>query len=278
MSRRALAFILKVITNALLILFSFTCLMPIIWTMYSSMKTHSEFIMNVMGLPAEWHFGNYIEAFERANMGTQFINSIFNSVISVIIVAILAFIIGYFLSRYRFKGRNTVYLLFAMGMLVPIHGFLVPVFLQFKSLGLQNTRLSLLLPYVAFNLPIGIFLVESFMVNIPLGVEEAATIDGASISRKLFFIVMPMAMPIIATILILTFLNVWNEFPFALVLIDSDALKTIPLGLSNFKSQYTVDYPLLMAALTMASLPVILFYLFFSKNVMEGMTSGAMKG
>jgi raffinose/stachyose/melibiose transport system permease protein len=141
-----------------------------------------------------------------------------------------------------------------------------------------NNRFTLILPYIAFGLPVAIFLMESFIHSIPTEVEEASIIDGASLNKRLFKIVFPMCKPIISTVLILSFLNVWNEFPFALVLLTDDKLKTLPVSLTVFKGQYQISYPNIMAGLMLNSIPIIIFYLFFSKKVTEGMVAGAVKG
>ena len=270
--------ILRFITNFLVVVFSLTCIFPIIWTFYSSFKSEGEFLGNIIGLPREPQFTSYLTAVDLMDFGRTFFNTAFNTVISMFFIIIFAMIMGYFLSRYQFRGRGFVYFLILFGMLVPIHGFLVPVYLQFKELGLLNTRITLILPYVAFELPVAVFLMESFMHSIPLDVEEAAIIDGANINQRLFRVVFPMCKPIISTIAILAFLHVWNEFPFGLVLVTDETLKTLPVSLTVFQGQYQISYPNIMAGLILSSIPVIAFYLAFSQKVTDGMVAGAVKG
>ena len=270
--------ILRAIVNLVLIVYSVSCIFPIIWTMYSSLKAEKEFLSNIIGLPKHPQFLSYLKAIKMGNMGIQFLNSCFNTGLSILFIVIFSSIIGYFISRYKFRGKSLVYILFMAGLLVPIHGFLIPIFIQFRIFGLLDTRLTLILPYVAFGLPMAVFLMDSFVKTIPLEVEEAATIDGAGITRRLFQIIVPMSLPVLSVILVLSFLNLWNEFPFALILLNREYLKTIPVGLTNFRGQYSVAYSSLMAALVMASLPVITVYLIFSKKVIESVTIGAVKG
>jgi raffinose/stachyose/melibiose transport system permease protein len=246
--------------------------------LYSSLKTKQEFALDIISLPKVLHFGNYISAIKIGKMHLFFGNSLFNSVISVLFIILIGFIVAYFLSRYTFIGRNFIYVLFLFGMLVPIHSLLIPVFIQFKVVGLLDQRFTLLLPYIAFGLPMAIFLFESFIKSTPIEIEEAAYIDGASTSTIIFRIIFPICRPVLSTTLILSFLNSWNEFPFALILLRKQSLKTIPIGLSNFNGQYTVNYPQLMAAMVIAVLPVIIIYLLFSKRIIEGMTAGSVKG
>jgi raffinose/stachyose/melibiose transport system permease protein len=251
---------------------------PIIWMLYASLKTTQEWVLNVMALPTTPQFANYVKAFVRGKMGMYFFNSVFNSLVTVGLVVIVAGITGYFLSRYKFRGRNLVYVFFLSGMLFPIYALLIPIFIQFKTLGLHNARYTLLLPYLAFRLPVAIFLIDSFVQGIPTDMEEAAYIDGSTLGGTLFRVILPMCRPVMATVIILSFLDTWNEFPLALVLLSSDKLKTLPVGLTNFTSQYSTDYPQLLAALAITSLPVILLYLFFSRAIIQGVISGAVKG
>jgi len=268
-----------IIINATLILFSISCIFPIIWLVYSSLKTSPEFNRSIIALPEKPIFKNYVDAFRISHMGTYYFNTVFNAVISLVLVVLISFVTGYFLSRYRFRGRNLIYFIILFGMLIPVHALLIPLFIQFKSLGLFDRRVTLIIPYVAFAMPFSVFLIESYLTGIPIDMEEAAVIDGSGFIRMLFAIVMPLCTPILTTVAILQlFTKWWNEFPFALVLINKEKLKTIPLGLLNFSSQYSTDYPMKMAAITLAILPVILIYIFFNRKIIEGMIAGAVKG
>lgn len=278
MKLKMLKLIAQILINLFMVVFSITCLFPLIWMFYSSLKTQKEFSLDIISLPKILHFENFIEAIKVGRMHMFFGNSLFNSVISVVLIIIIGFVIAYFLSRYNFKMRNLIYVLFLFGMLVPVHSLLIPLFIQFKVLWLLDKRFTLILPYVAFGLPMAIFLFESFIKSVPVEIEEAAYLDGSSTSTIIFKIVLPVCRPVLSTILILSFLNSWNEFPFALILIRKQSLKTIPIGLSNFNGAYSVNYPQLMAAMVIAVLPVIIIYLLASKRIIEGMTAGSVKG
>lgn len=264
--------------NLAMLLFSLTCIFPIIWIMYSSLKTKEEFMLDIIALPKNPQFNNYRTAFLDGNLSTYFLNSILNSVVTVALVCVIAFCIGYVLSRYQFRGRNFIYTLFIAGMLVPVYSLIVPLFIQFKQLGMYDKLGTLILPYVSLRLPLSIFLYESFIRTIPVEIDEAAYIDGAHIFHTMGRIIFPICKPVISTVFILAFLDTWNEFPFALVLITKDALRTLPVGLTNFYGQYTTDYTTLMAALVLSILPVIIVYLIFRKQIIQGMTAGAVKG
>ena len=268
----------KVICNGLLLVFSFSCIFPMVWIFYSSFKTQAEFTQSSTALPQALNLKNYISVFTQTKLGLYMLNSARNTILSVLIIIVFSFLAGYVLSRYRFRGRSLIYNYFIMGMLIPVHALLVPMYVQLRQSGLTNHWYTLLFPYVAFGLPISIMLIESYIASIPKELEEAAAIDGCGFFRCLFQIVFPLAMPILSTVAIIQFFAVWNEFSFSLILVNSDTLRTVPVGLTMFKSAYTVDYPRLMAGIMTTTLPVMILYFVFSKRIIEGMVAGAVKG
>lgn len=278
MAAKAKSSIASVIANVLCWFVSLTCIAPVIWMVYSSLKTEKEFALDILSLPQAPQWENYVKAFVAGNMGTYAVNSLLDSLLATAASILLAFMIGYSIARFRFRGRNGVYLLFMAGMLIPIYALLLPIFIEFKYLHLVNKMYTLLLPYIAFALPMSIFLIESYVRGVPIELEEAAYLDGCSHVRAMFSIILPVCKPVLATAAILTFLNTWNEFPLALVLISNNKFKTIPIGLTYFRGAYATSYVLLFAALTIASLPVIVLYLCFNGQIMKGMMSGAVKG
>lgn len=268
----------KLSTDLVLLLFSATCLFPVIWIAYSSLKPLAEFERDPMALPTAIEFGNYAKVFGKLDMGTLLFNSFFNTIASLAAIVVLSFLLAYPLSRFRFKGRAAIYAFLMFGMLIPVHGIMVPLFVQFQELGLYDTRWALILPYVAFGLPMSVFLIESYVRTIPREMEEAAAMEGYGLYRTMAGIIWPLCRPAISTVVVLQFFSRWNEFAFALILIRSKSLKTLPLGLTVFTSDYSTEYTQLMAALAISILPVLAVYLALSKRVMEGMTVGAVKG
>nr|WP_255807833.1 carbohydrate ABC transporter permease [Cohnella mopanensis] len=258
--------------------FSLSCIFPIVWIAYSSLKTKDDFMLNSISLPTHLQFNNYYKAFVEGEMYKYFISSTLNTLVTVVCVVFLSFCVAYVLSRFRFRGRNLIYTFFIAGMLIPVYGLIVPLFLQFKIFGLYDKFYTLILPYIAIRLSLPIFLLESFIKTVPVELDEAAYMDGASTSYTMTKIVLPICKPIISTVIILTFLDTWNEFPFSLVLVTKSFLKTLPVGLTNFYGQYTSDYTTLMAAMVLSILPVMLVYFIFNKNIIQGMTAGAVKG
>ncbi len=267
-----------IFANLIFLIFSASCIFPAIWLFYSSLKTKSEFYTNPIGFSKTPNIKHYINIFTKSDMWIWMWNTIRNTAISLVLIIILGFIIGYFLSRFRFKGRKAIYSYFLLGMLVPIHALMIPMYVLFNKTGLDDAWYTLIFPYVAFGLPIAVFLVESYVYSIPKEVEEAAAIDGSTFSRTLFSIVLPMCMPILVTVGIISFFSVWNEFTFSLILISKESLKTIPVGLTIFKGQYATDYPKMMAAMLISIIPAMILYFAFSKQIIKGMVAGAVKG
>lgn len=265
------------IIYVILAIYAIVNVYPIIWMAINSFKSEQEFAVNQFGIPKKFVLENFMNAWEIANFGVLFKNSIFVSLAATFFTVLIGALASYFLARFEFKFSNVVYGFFAFGLLIPIHSTLVPIFILMKNLDLLNKPYTLLFPYIAFHLPITIFVLTSFMKAFPKSIEESAVIDGAGLFRRFWSIVLPMSRPALATVIILNFIYNWNEFAFALVLINDQNLQTLPLGLANFAGQFTTNYGAQMAGLTMSIIPIIVFYLLFEKNIVKGMTAGAVK-
>jgi raffinose/stachyose/melibiose transport system permease protein len=271
---------LSIFLNIILLIFSISCIFPLIWMFYSSLKVKRVFNADIIGLPKNPSFSNYVKIL--TNKDYHIYESILNSfritIISVVLIVIFGFVVGYLLARINFLGNRLLYVALLMGMLIPIHSLLVPIYVVFNKTGLGNHWYTLLIPYVAFGLPIAIFLVEGYIKVIPSSLEEAAAIDGSSFHRTLFFIMFPICKPILTTIAIIQTFACWNEFSFALVLMKDQRLQTVPLAMTQFTGQFSSDYPKIMSAMIITMLPIVLFYFVFSKQIINGMISGAVKG
>ena len=268
----------SLLVNVIISAFSLFCLFPVVWMLYSSLKEESEFKRNLLSLPTQLHFENYQTAVKTGRMDTAFVNSVLVSVTAGVVLLLIAFLAGTIFGRYVFKGKKLLYTMFLMGMLIPGHSLLVPVFIELKTFSLNNNRFVLALIYAAFGLPKAIFLMTTYASTIPRELEEAAIIDGGNTHDVFFRIFLPISKPILSTITILSFLDAWNEFPFSLVLMGKPELKTLPIALTYFTGQYSVDYTPMMAGLAIATLPVVIVYFIFHKKIMEGMVAGAVKG
>lgn len=267
-----------IIFNAIFLLYSLSCIFPVIWVLYSSLKTKVEFTNNIISLPANPTLENYVAVFETTPMLTFILNSLRNTALSIGFIILFSYVIGYFMARFEFKGKKIMHNFYMFGLLVPVHALLVPIYLIYKSIGFTDQWYSLILPYVAFGLSFPIFLVESYIKGIPNELEEAASIDGSGFTRTLFSIILPAAMPVVSTVAIMQFFSCWNEFPFALVLINREELRTVPLGLTYFQSQHEVNYPRMMAAMMCSLIPVATVYFAFSAQIIKGVVAGAVKG
>lgn len=263
---------------ALLCVFSMTTFYPLIWMAYTSLKTNAQISASTFALPTEFHFENYVNAWETARMSVYFMNSVFVTVASIVLTLLIGALAAFILAKFKFKFRGLIYSMFIVGMLIPMQSVLVPLFIQMRTLRLLDNPLSLILSYTAFGLPITIFILESFIKGFPNSIIEAGIIDGCTTKRIFMSLILPMCRPAIATVTILNFLNNWKEFSFALIFISSDDKKTLPLGLYNFIGAYSSNYAELMAAMMIASIPLIILYLVLQEQIINGMTAGAVKG
>lgn len=268
----------KVITNLMVGVFSLSCIFPIIWMFMSALKTNTEFMSDSLALPANPDFGNFVKAIQAGGFLRSFTNSAILAVINVVLTVICSFVVAYFLSRYKFFLRDFIYLLFVAGMVIPTLSLLIPIFVEFKVLNLLNKPYTLIMPYLAFAMPFSVIVVENYITSIPREMDEAAYMEGCSTFQLLRKIIFPMCSPILAIVVITSFINAWNEFPFSLVLENDENMRTISLAIRMFNSEHTIDYPLYIGALLISILPIMLIYMMFSKKVMEGMTMGAVKG
>ncbi|MEC0207504.1 carbohydrate ABC transporter permease [Paenibacillus ehimensis] len=264
--------------NVLLTAYALVTLYPLFWLFVSSFKTNEEFHSKPFSLPEVWQWDNFVRAWEVSAMGTSLINSTIVTILSLILTLVLGALAAYVLARFDFKLKPLFMGLFLLGMLIPIHSTLVPLFVLMKKVGLLDTYAALVFPYTAFELPLAIFVVAAYLTAIPKEIEEAALIDGTGYWGIFFRMMLPLSLPALSTVAILGFLRFWNDFAFALVFISKPALKTIPLSLSVFATGYSTDYKLTMAAMSIAVLPTIIVYLLFQEQIMKGMTAGAVKG
>ena len=266
-------------------IFSLVCIFPIFWMFYNSLKEKRVFNADKLSIPGL--FGataptlkNYTDILSNKDyqLGQSMLNSLITTGLSVLLIVLFSFIVGYILSRIKGRWNRPLYLMFLSGMLIPIHALLVPIYILFGGLNLNDKWFTLLFPYVSFGLPMGIFLMEGYVKGIPASMEEAASVDGCSFSGTLWRIILPMCKPILVTIAIIQVFGCWNEFSFALVLLDSRELYTVPLALTQFKGQFGSDYPKQMAAMLLTMSPIVILYFVFSKQIIKGMVEGAVKG
>ena len=276
--RIALRSVFHFAINAVIMLFSLSCIFPVLWLINSSFRENSAFMANNLSLGVPPYLENYKKLFASTNFARSFVFSGLLGIGNVFFVILFAFIVGYFISRYDFRFKKLIWMLFIAGMVIPVLALLIPVFIQFKYLNMLNSPITLLMTYVAFGMPFAVILVESYVRTIPRALDEAAYMEGASTSQMLFRIMFPLCRPVMSILVITSFISAWNEFPFSLVLISNPRMRTISLAIRLFNEEHTTDYTLYMAALFLTIIPILIIYSIFSQRIMEGMTVGAVKG
>lgn len=269
----------RFVRSMLLLLWAVIQLFPVYWLFTFSLKSNREiFGENVIGLPREWLWENYEKALTVGHMLKYFMNSLIIAGGSILVTTVAALMAAYALGRLIWKGRNLANALFMLGLTIPIHAAMLPIFLIMKNMRLLNTYQSLILPYAAFSLAMAILVSGSFLQSIPEELEEAACIDGCGTYGIFFRVTLPLMKPAFSTVAIFTFLNAWNEFMFAIVFVSDSRYKTLPVGIQELFGQYMSDWGPVGAALVIATFPTLLLYCFMSGKIQESMIMGAVKG
>jgi len=255
------------------------CIFPLYWMVVSSIKTPPELLAYPPTfVPHDLSFGGYNKLFNETNFWTYFINSVIISGIATVIVVILGAIAAYGLTRYQYRGRETIAKFLLLAYMFPPIVLIVPLFIFASSLGLTNSRVGVALSYISFSLPYAIWILRAFFQSLPVELEQAAWIDGATRRQGLFYIVIPLALPGIIATSIFTFIVAWNDFLFASVLIATDPLKTLPVGINDFFHMAVVDWRLIMAAGVMITIPAVIFFVAVQQYLVEGWGAGGVKG
>ena len=267
----------KTFAAVFMVVFTLLTLVPLVWLCYSSLKPHPQIVRNVFALPREFFFDNYTRAWTIGDLGLYALNSVFYTIVATTITVVLALGVGYGIAKFGFKISAPIYTFFVMGLLVTAHSVLVPLFILETRLGIDDTRLGVLIPYVGFGLPFMVYLATSYIRAVPDSLEEAALIDGAGYLSIFWHVICPVSLPVIATMAIFAFVSNWNEFVFVFVLTTRQALRTLPVGVNAFAGGQSRDFGLLFAALVIATLPMILFYVAFHKQLRRGFAAGAIK-
>ena len=264
---------------AVLILVAVVQIFPLIWLADFSLASSNEmFTSGLLVIPKKIQWGNYVKAFIDGHFLLYLKNSILINGLAVILVLLVSIMAGFACRRMNWKLRGLVKTLLLMGMMIPIHATLLPNYKIFNQLGLTDTIWALLIPYVAFSLPQGLFLMSSFMESIPVELEEAAVMDGCGIYRIVFRIITPMKKSSIATVSIMTFLNNWNEFMMASTYLSSPKWKTLPFSVLEFTGQYSSNYAVQFAAMALTAAPAVIVYILLNKHITKGVAMGAVKG
>lgn len=259
-----------------LIMTAVISLYPFLWVVCSSLKDNNSIFGDPFGLPKNMIWENYTEVWSGADVGKNFFNSMLVCIATLVILVFVTSMGSYILTRVWKNGLLSVY--FSLGIMIPIHALLIPSVLLFKRMGLTDNLFGLVLMYAAANISFSMYIMNGFFGGIPREMDEAATIDGCSESQIFFQVIFPIAKPGVATVATLAFLNCWNDLLLGLVLISSPQKKTLTLAISALKGSYAARYGLLCAGFVISIVPVVIMYLLFQKQVIAGMTAGAVKG
>ena len=267
------------ITIAIAIMSGYVLLIlyPLLNMVMSSFKSNRAILTSPFAFPEAISFKTYKTVWIDKGFSRYFMNSLFVTGIAMGFVLLFGSMASYGISRYTYRGNTLVYMLFLSGIMLPLKAAIIPLFLLVKTLGLINSRWSVILIFMAMGLPSTVFILAGFMKAIPLELEYAAKIDGCNDFRIYRSIIMPMVAPAIALVTIYNSVPIWNDFFFPLVFLQSNAVKTLPVGLSTFFGQHSTNWSLLFTGLTIAILPMLILYLFMSKYFIKGMTAGAVK-
>jgi len=262
-----------------LVIIAILQLFPLLWVFdYSLLKSGDLFGPELLKLPLVPQWGNYVRAWVDGKIPRYFLNSTIVVASSVAVSALISFCLAYSITRMKWKLRPVAVATVTMGMVVPIHTTLLPNFLWFNYFGLIDTHLALIIPYIAFTLSFNTLVFMGQLRTLPRSMEESAFIDGASWPRIFWSVVAPMTGPAIVTVCLMTFLNNWNEFIMAYTYLATDELRTLPFSIIKFQGAYRSDYAIQFACMTLVAAVPLVLYFFFSKQILAGVTAGALKG
>lgn len=260
-----------------LIVMALLILLPLYFMVVNSLKSNDDFVASPLGLPGHPSFRAYQEAVAGRSVGLLFLNSAVITVFSVIIATSFGALAAFALAKLTFRGRELAFRLMLPLMVIPPIVLLVPQFKLMSAVGLVNNRLSVIVIYVGLMLPFTIYLLRNFFISFPDELLDAATLDGCSPFGAFRRVVLPVSQPAIITAGLVNFVFAWNELLIALVFLQSEASRTLVVGLTVFRSRFSLDVPVLMAGLTIATFPVLLVYLFGQRYLVRGLLAGSTK-
>lgn len=267
----------KILSQVVLIFLAVIVIYPLVFVFLTSVKSNYDVLVNPFGIRT-FEPDNFVEAFRIGKIGQYFLSSVITTVVTLVIQMVVIVMASYALGKLRPWGSPILEVVYLAGLFITQEMITIPNFTLLKSWGLSGTRTALILPYVTSGIAMATFIMTNFVKSLPKELDEAALMDGAGVVRNLTRITLPLMKPVLATVLIFNFQGVWSEFYWALIEIKKENLKTLPLGLMNFQSQYNSDCGILCAGLCITIAPVLILYLACSSQFIGGMTAGAVKG
>ena len=264
-------------TYLVAIFFVGICIAPVLYIIIGGFRTNSQITTDPSGLPDPWVMRNYVDVLVHSVFWRQIANSTIAAVGTTAGVVVLGVMASYVIARYEFRGRGAMYSLFAAGLMFPITVAITPLYILVRDLGMMNSLTGIIVPQIAFALPVTVIILVPFLRAIPKELEEAAAIDGASRLAFFFRMVVPLSVPGVVTVGILAFIASWNSYLLPLFILNNEASYTLPLGVQAFASQYSVDTARVLAFTSLSMIPALIFFSFFQKRIVGGLT-GAIKG
>ncbi|ASA23162.1 carbohydrate ABC transporter permease [Paenibacillus donghaensis] len=270
----------KSLPHVALLSYLLVILFPFLFVLFSSVKKDNNAIaLNPFGIPREFAFNNYVEAWVNAKISNYFFNSLYISVLASVVSILLASMFAFAVTRMRQGKWNTIlYGLILIGMLIPNNALMLPIYTIVRKLGILNTHLALIIPYIANAIPFTIIILAAFMRTLPSEIEEAAVMDGLKAPGIFAKIIVPLTVPAMVTVFIINFLGNWNEFLLANYFLSNDELRTLPVGMVQFRDQYQMNYAQMSAGIVFSVVPVIVIYAILQEKIIEGVTAGGVKG
>jgi len=253
-------------------------LVPLLYAILGGFRDTGQISNNPVALPSPWVFSNYTDLIQSSTFLRQLFNSALVALVSTLLVVPLAALAAFIFARFAFRGRELFYTLFTLGLLFPVAIAILPIFIMIRNLGLLDNPLGVALPQAAFGLPMTIIILRPFFRSIPDDLEDAAAIDGAGPLRFFWKILIPLSRPVLATVSVLAIVGSWNAFLLPLVVLTDSDQWTLPLGVTNYSQQYTADIAKILAFTTLSMVPALIFYAFAERQLIRGLTSGAVKG
>jgi len=267
------------LTQIVMSVFALLFVAPLFIIINYSFKTKKElYLSSPLSLPQSLNFDNYIKAFQKLNMGTTFVNTLLYTAVSVVILAVLCGTTAWAIARGKQKFFKFCYIYFIIGILIPYQALFLPIYIIGFNLHLTNTQFGIIFMYVATGVSFGVFLMNSFMSTVPLELEESARIDGCSVFRTYFSIVLPLLKPAMATLIIMQAFQIWNDYLLASLYVSKKQLKTLTVAIQSLFSAQVSDYTTAMAAIVISVLPIAILFICLQKYFIKGMTVGAVKG
>jgi len=262
----------------IIISFVFYAVFPFLWLVLASLKTNAELLNNPFALPEVFQFKNYSNAIQEAGLGRLIINSLVISTSATFLNILFSSMCAFAIARHTFWGNNILFLMITAGILVPLNALIIPYFAIINFLNLYDTRIGLIIVYCAVGLPVSTFILTEFFKSIPKEIEEASYLDGCNFAARYFKIMLPLALPGLATAGTFQFILCWNEFIYAMLLTSSTDIRTIQFGISYFTNQFFSDYVGMFAAVVISIIPSITVFILFQEKVINGLTAGSVKG